>query len=437
MVREAAAAHSVVVEVIKMTATENKKKLFSWILLWMLTAIYFFANLQKVIIPGATFNELQQKFAVNADVVTSFGAVFLGVYAAAQLVVGVLADRYGGIRVIIVGGFIFCAGCVLSAFELSLPLFYFSRFLTGCGAASIYLSMVKEIGRVAGNSMPMIIGIATIIGYSGSITGAAPFAAGVEKFGYFTMVITAGLAALFFYALYVLSSLKESLPPVKKDVKFSLQSYWSVFNTRQNCALIFAVGISFGTYFALQSTIGKKFLEDCCHFSTGAAASVMTVTMIIAAVNGFVMANISRMTGNRRHPTILFSGIGCGVGAAMILFGILLETSCIMPLCGMIIMSFAGNISPIYVALLKESNREDCFGTVVCVGNCLAYGISSLFSAGAGKLMDVFEPQMINNIRIYGRESYLLVFGVLTLLGIIAALLSFMVKESYGKDISR
>ena len=133
----AVATLSVAVEVIqKMTVTEKKNKLFSWILLWMITAIYFFANLQKVIIPGATFNELQQSFAVNADVVTSFGAVFLGVYAAAQLVVGVLADRYGGARVIIFGGCIFCAGSVLSAFELSLPLFYFSRFLTGCGAAS-------------------------------------------------------------------------------------------------------------------------------------------------------------------------------------------------------------------------------------------------------------------------------------------------------------
>ena len=163
----------------------------------------------------------------------------------------------------------------------------------------------------------------------------------------------------------------------------------------------------------------------------------MTVTMIIAAVNGFIVANISRMSGNRRRPTILFSGIGCGVGAAMILIGIWLETSYIVPLCGIIIMSFAGNISPIYVALLKESNRDNCFGTVVCVGNSMAYGISSLFSAGAGKLMDVFEPQIIDGGLVYGRQSYLLVFGVLTLLGIVAALLSCAVKESYGKDISR
>jgi len=414
------------------------KKAFDWLLLWMITAIYFFANLQKVIIPGATFNKLQNIFAIdNADAVTSLGAVFLGVYAAAQLVAGVLADRYGGARVIMVGGFVFCAGSVLSAFEISLPLLYFSRFLTGLGAASIYLSMVKEIGRVAGNSMPMVIGIATIIGYSGSITGAAPFAAGVAKYGYFAMVMTAGVAACVFYALYAVASFKQILPPVKKEVRFSCRGYLSVLSTRQNNALIFAVGISFGTYFALQSTIGKKFLEDFCGFSSNSSALVMTVTMIIAAVNGFVVANISRLTGNRRRPTILFSGIGCFLGAGLISVGILLDTSCVLPLCGMILMAFAGNISPIYVALLKESNREDSFGTVVCVGNCLAYGISSLFSAGAGKLMDIFEPQVIGDIRVYGRGSYLLVFGVLTVLGIISALLSLLVKESCGKDISK
>ena len=33
-----------------------------WLLLLFISFIYFFANLQKVLVPGATFNELQSLF---------------------------------------------------------------------------------------------------------------------------------------------------------------------------------------------------------------------------------------------------------------------------------------------------------------------------------------------------------------------------------------
>ena len=407
-----------------------------WIFLLLVTPLYFFSNLQKVIIPGAAFDELQQVFALDAAGVTRLGAVFLGVYAAAQLVIGVLADRYGGAKVIVTGGLLFCAGSICSAFDNNLYLLYFSRFLTGAGAASVYLSMVKEFSRIAPDTMTLMLGVATIIGYSGSITGAAPFIAGVDRFGYFTMVFAAGMATLISYLIYTVFACKNGFTPVNREVRFSIKGYLSVFKSRQNCCLIFAVGISFGTYFALQSTVGKKFLEDFCHLSNHAAGIVLTVTMLIAAVNGFIMANISRKLNNRRLPVIIFSGCGCFAGALLILLGVWLQATSVLPITGMILLAFAGNVSPIYVALLNESNDEKCFGTVVCVGNCFAYAVSSAFSGGAGKLMDIFAPQIINGIKIYSRNSYLLVFGVLTVLGVISAALASLVRESYGKKIN-
>ena len=415
----------------------SKTIISGWLFLLLVTPLYYFANLQKVIIPGAAFDELQQTFSLDAAGVTRLGAVFLGVYAAAQLIIGVLADRYGGARVIISGGLIFCVGSIFSAFSSNLYLLYFCRFLTGAGAASIYLSMVKEFSRIAPDSITMLLGVATIIGYSGSITGAAPFIAGVDRFGYFTMVLAAGIVTLFSYLLYVIFACKNGFIPVKREVRFSVSGYLSVFRSRQNCCLIFAIGISFGTYFALQSTVGKKFLEDFCDLSGDASGIVLTVTMLIAAINGFIMANVSRKIGNRRLPVIIFYGCGCFIGAVLILGGVFFETGSAVPISGMILLAFAGNISPIYVALLNESNDENCVGTVVCVGNCFAYAVSAAFSGGAGKLMDIFAPQIVDGIKIYGRNSYLLVFLAMAVLGAVAAVLSCCAKESFGKKINR
>ena len=417
-------------------STIVKRKVSGWLILLLITPIYFYANLQKVIIPGAAFDELQQVFSLDAAGVTRLGALFLGIYAAAQLIIGVLVDRYGGARVIICGGLFFCIGSLVSAFESSLYMLYFARIITGAGAASIYLSMVKEIGRVSGSMLPTVLGVATIIGYSGSITGASPFIAGVDKFGYFPMVMAAGIGVLISYLIYTTVALKDDFPTVKRDVKFSLPAYLKVFSKRQNCCLMISVGISFGTYFALQSTVGKKFLEDFCGLSGRSAGIVLTVTMIIAAVNGLVVADISRWCGNRRHPVILFSGFGCLTGAALVFTGVLLPGGWVwLPVTGMILMAFAGNVSPIFVASLKESNEENCFGTVVCVCNGFAYAVSAIFSGGAGRLMDIYAPQIVDGVRVYSRDSYLLVWGMLVVLGGISAVLSLFHQETSGRNI--
>lgn len=414
----------------------DKDRRFGLFMLFLAALIYFFANLQKVIVPGATFDELQHAFSLDAASVTRLGSAFLYTYAAAQLVVGVLADRFGGERIIIFGGALFCAGSLLSALECSLPLLYFSRFLTGMGAAAIYLSIVKEIGRVIPHAIPIAVGIITVIGYSGAITGASPFIAGVSRLGYRNMMLATALVTILIYLIYAVSAARDrGMPPVCREVKFNLGAYLAVIRSRQNCFLIIAIGISFGSFFALQSIIGKKFLEDYGGMSEHAAGIELTASMIIAALNGFFLASISGLIGNRRRPVMIFSGAGCFVGALMIFLMVKFDLHCGWAVAGMLLMAFAGNVSPIYVALIRESNDDNRFGTVLCVGNCLAYGISALLGGVSGMLMDVYEPTVVGNVKIYGQQSYLLVFGVFTLLGAVALLLSLGIRESYGRRI--
>ncbi len=401
------------------------------------TLIYFFANLQKVLVPGATFNEIQQMFYLDAASVTKLGAVFMYIYAGAQLFVGMLADRYSGARVIVWGGVAFVAGSLLSACDCSLNLLYVSRFLTGLGAASIYLSMVKEISLATGNAMPMYLGIMTMIGYSGAITGAAPFISGVKIFGYQKMMFAAGMATLFIYIIFVICFRKNPASPVCKDVKLNIATLLYALKKRHNVMLILTLGLSFGSYFALQSILAKKFLEDFCHLSSKSAGLCMTVTMTIAALNGFVVASISKAFNNRRKPIMLFCGWGCFAGMLTIFLAVLLNIrSGWMVVAGIILLSFAGNVAPISAALYKETNDPNKFGTVLSVSNFFAYIITAAMGSLAGKLMDAFPAQKINGIFVYGRNSYLLVFAVFLAIGIVSGTASLFLRETYGKNIA-
>jgi len=412
--------------------TDKRNHIFGWLLLLFIAIIYFFSNLQKVLVPGATFNELQQAFNVDATQVTRLGAAFLYVYAFMQLATGLLADRHSGARVIVVGGVVFCVGSLLSAYDKSFNLLFISRMLTGFGAATIYLSAVKEIGRIVPNALPVFIGLLTIIGYSGAITGTTPFISGVHKFGFTPMMLSAGIGLAIAYVLYLVILFFCPIPQVRKEITFNPKAYIDVLRIRHNRNQIPAIGICFGTYFAMQSVIGKKFLEDFCQMSPTAASNVLLVTMIIAAVNSFIVAYLSKWCGDRRLPFLRFGGLGSLASSAMLLIAVMfnIRTPWLV-VSAMILMAFAGNLSSMNVASLREANDEKCFGTVMSVSNFIAYLVTAVFGGCTGKLMDIFPPEIINGVKIYGQKSYLLIFAVLMFLTIIATICTMRLKETH------
>ena len=67
-----------------------KAQLFGFMLV-----VYFFAYFHRVGIPATIFNELQSEFLTSAGMITLIGSMFMFIYGALQLPVGLLLDRFG------------------------------------------------------------------------------------------------------------------------------------------------------------------------------------------------------------------------------------------------------------------------------------------------------------------------------------------------------
>ena len=132
------------------------------------SALYFFANIQRVAIPGAIFDRLQEELHLSAPGVTALGSSFMYVYALNQLVIGLFVNRYGGRRVMLPGALLFCLGSLL--FPLSDGAWlYFSRALTGFGASSIYLSLIDETIRSFRKNRTVAVSLVIMTGYAGGV----------------------------------------------------------------------------------------------------------------------------------------------------------------------------------------------------------------------------------------------------------------------------
>lgn len=420
-----------------MTKSLKDEKFRLWLLWGFAVLLYFFANLQKVVIPGVTFNELQQHFSATAGSITGLGAVFMYTYAFSQLFVGLLVDRFSGARIMAWGGLLLVAGSILSAVAPSLWLLYAARILVGIGSASIYLSVTKETNRIFPGNFAVMLGFVMVFGYLGGVSGNAPFIAGVQAWGWQWALMLVGVISAVAYGGFIVTKGLTSVPAIQQSAKFDFRRFLDVLKRRHNIHVIICGAFTFGLYFVIQSIIGKKFLEDYSGMSAEGAGWVLTVLMIIGAVNSILAPWLSRLLGNRRRVFMLFSGLGTALALLLIVLALALDihSPWIMGGC-FILMAFAANISPVIVALIKETNFSDIWGVALSLYTFIAYMIIAALGNVVGLLMDIFEPESVDGLQIYGRESYLVSFGALLVISLFAVYSAFKVRETYGRDVS-
>ena len=102
--------------------TLRKKKMA---ILFCGVIMYFFTNMSKVLIPGTVFNELQSA-GLDVKSISALGAFYMYAYAGSQLLTGIFSDRYGGVRILLIGGSMFTAGTIGFPFMENIYLMYFS-----------------------------------------------------------------------------------------------------------------------------------------------------------------------------------------------------------------------------------------------------------------------------------------------------------------------
>ena len=376
------------------------------------TMLYCSANLQRVAIPGAVFNELQMKWHLSASQVTGFGACFMYVYAVSQLFVGLSGDRYGGARVMAAGGILFSVGGYLFALMGNYYLLCIGRGLTGLGASAFYLGLVAEAIRYFKKNYSIVISVIVMTGYAGGIVANAPFSFAVIHTSLRIVLAASATLSLLAFLLYLAPFALIRKPPVR-DIPFSYKNFLKVMKIRNNWNIFLFSGVNWGLYYAIQTVIGKKFLEDFCRIPTGKAAMFLSVTSVISAIAGFTYAVSCKKIGNRRKPFCILTG--CMTFSVFALLVLMTALDIRNSLPGVLICCLAStaSLSAIVIPLIKESNTPNETGSAIAFSNFLAYILVAVFGNVIGGVLNLFAPENIGGKLIYSRSAYFTVFCIM------------------------
>ena len=398
---------------------KDKNKALILIAIIVGTIFYFIANFQRVAIPGAVFDILEQELSVSAPYITAFGAIFMYVYALGQLITGVMVDRYGGFRVITCGGIILAIGCILFPLTSNLALMYLARGLIGLGCSMFYLSLVKELKSIfSDKNYGIALSVVLFIGYSGGIVANAPFVFVMHYLDWKEILLVISGIIVVSLLVFTLILRKLSLRPINHEVKLKVSAFKEVLMNPHNRRLFSFACCNYGIYYVIQTVIGKKFLEDFCKMPISESAFILSIMAIIAAVFNIINATVCKLCHN--HRVIFLKSASLITFLSLLLICIFLYFDIRTSVIGLILCIISGNasLSALIIPVIQKSNDEKIAVTAVSVMNFSFFMMVGILGSLTGFLLHLFTPERINGVLVYGKDAYLTLFGVFLVLSV-------------------
>ncbi|MCX5659492.1 MAG: MFS transporter [Planctomycetota bacterium] len=402
----------------------------------VMSTLYFFTVFHRIAVPGTIFNELQTGFHADAKEITRLGAIALYIYAFMQIPVGLIADRWGGARPLVIGGTMMCLGCLCIPMAPSLAWLYLAAALVSLGSSFMYLCLLKEVEELFDPlSFAPLLGLVLLLGYAGGLAGTSPLTFAIKNWGWRPAMLGAGLlcAAGLLGTVILLRGARRTHKE-GKTISFAVLGQF----VRTPGAYVMMIGgpANFAVYMVMQAIIGKKFMQDHCRLSPARAADVTFAMLIIVVLGSFIAGFLPRMIGQRRKPILVAAAVAAACGAAMLYSGIIWDMPTDWFVVGCLLLAMSCSTGAVGTTLFKEICPPGATALAAGLINSMCYAVFAAATQGAGLVLKAFEDRAVVTPEaiIYPAESYRAIFMAMLAVTCVSLVGSLFTPETRGQS---
>lgn len=359
----------------------------AWIAFSIASSFFLYEFLTRVE-PSLAAADIAHYFGLSNAGFGTLSSVFFWVYAPMQIVVGLLLDRYGARRFVLLGSLV-CATGVFVLTATPVPVVgALGRALTGFGASFAFVSALWLVNHwFAPERFAVLSGGVNAVGMLGTAAGTVALSGFIATAGWRTVFYLTGAAGLLIFVV-ALALLREPHSPAatatsapREHVGRSISGVMG--NTRT--WMIAIVGLLFympiNVYGGLWGT--TELVEERGLSQTAAETTVSMIFWGMAA--GSVLGGwVSDRLGHRKY--LVFAGAmlsGLAYVAVLFLPGTLLQTRILLLAAG-----FFGGLQMLTFAMAKEGQPNRLVGTVVAFVNMVGIGGALVFQPLVGIIAD-------------------------------------------------
>jgi predicted MFS family arabinose efflux permease len=257
------------------------------------------------------------RFHISASQLSTFTVLQLLVYAAMQIPVGVLLDRYGPRRLLLAGTVFMTVAQLGFAFTGSYPGALVARIFVGIGDAMVFISVLRIVASwFPPMRSPMLTSFTAMIGQCGALVAAIPLSRSLTAYGWTTTFVASASVGILLGLLIMLvvRDVPPGAPPsrsvkdartVGRDLRLSWQDPGTRIGLWSHFTLQFAANV-------MGLLWGFPFFVHAEHRSDAEAAGLLTLLVGVYIVGGpLIGGSIARHPW--RRSTIVLSIVGAMV----------------------------------------------------------------------------------------------------------------------------
>ncbi|MBA3536883.1 MAG: MFS transporter [Tatlockia sp.] len=426
------------------TTNTRKYMLMAWFICG-LGALYYSYEYFLRISPSVMEHALRDHFNLSATGFGVLSAFYYYAYVPLQIPVGVLLDRYGP-RILIT---IACLICVVGTFIFAgTNVFWIAalgRFLVGFGSAFAFVGVLKLATIwLPEDKLGMVSGLATALGTIGAMIGDNLLGTLVIKIGWretvnLTALFGLGLTVVLWFGIRDKKSHQRRSGTVA-NFKKSMIDLGIIVRNKQ----IWINGM-YGCLVYLPTTVfaelwGIPYLKHAHGLSPHAADFANSLLFLGVTIGAPLMGFISDKLKRRKLP-MLFGATGAAIIMIIILYVPGLTQGHLE-----ILMFFLGllySAQCIVFAVGRELSPNEAAGTAMATTNMIVMLGAMFLQPMVGKLLDMSLASHVKDVplhavpidklqQLYTAADYQLALSIIPVGIIIAAILTFFLKETYA-----
>ncbi len=251
-----------------------------------------------------------ERFDITASQLATFTMLQLLVYAAMQIPVGLLVDRFGSRSVMLVGTVLMATAQAGFALAESYPLALVARVVVGVGDALTFICVLRLVSRwFPARRVPFVTQVTGTLGQLGAVGAAVPMTWALGRWGWTPAYLGAGALAI--ALAVVLLAVVDDSPDARHlrgprmslgAVRASLAASWSHPGTRLGFWMHFTTQFSATS---LSLLWGFPFLVRGEDRSAHTAGLLLTLMIVAVMLSGPVLGWLIGRHPWHRSTTVL------------------------------------------------------------------------------------------------------------------------------------
>ncbi|MEV4612376.1 MFS transporter [Kitasatospora sp. NPDC049258] len=321
---------------------------------------------------GVAGLDATERFGIGASALSTFSILQVLVYAAMQIPVGLLVDRFGPRRVLLLGVLLMSLGQLAFALSTSFGPALGSRAVLGCGDAMTFISVLRVAARwFPAAQNPLIAQLTGLAGMGGNLVTTVVLAGALHREGWtfsFGVIALAGIAVFALVALLLREA--PAAPPGRAgetvrrlSVRRQIRDSWQEPGTRLGMWVHFTTAFPAAAFGLLW---GLPYLVEGQGMTRGAAGGLLTLLVFSNMLFGVLFGRLVSRTPASRMP------ITCAVVAAT-------------GLCWAVVLAWPGGHPPLWLLvvllLVMGSNGP---GSLVGLDYARAYNPAERMGTASG-----------------------------------------------------